>query len=1115
MRRRTTLSIGLWLSFFFLPLLIHAQKIVTGHVLSKADQTPVAGISVTIKGSRVGTSTAVDGSFAIKAKTGDILVITGIGVKETEQEVTGDDLTIPVAANLKELSQVVVTATGIKKEAKRLGYAIQTIDASTLATAREADPVNSLKGNAAGLEVNINSEVGHSPDVIIRGENNPDDRPMFVVDGVAIASDTYNINPDDIESFTVLKGPNAAALYGFQGKNGAIVISTKKGSKAKGRVITTVNSSTQFNKGFIALPKYQDTYGPGDNGKYAYGGGGSSPASYFGTGAVGVGVNDYDYDVWGPQFRGQLLPQYDGEYDPNTTYTTTFASGKPYQGHVKPTPWIARGADNLKKFIQTGLLSTNSIAVSSSTDKTDIRISAGNTYQKGIVPNTQLNNANFTASVVQRFNPKLSLTTYFNYSRQSTPNVSDVTYGPNSIIYNIIIWGGADWAMSDMRNYWQPGKTGIQQKYEEYYRYNNPYFMSYEWLRGHYQNNEYGYFSLNYKLNQNIDFQFRPSLTAYDMTNTEKLPYSADVYGRELRQGDYREDRRSLFESNEDLQVRYHQNEIAGFLDVQALGGATARSQSFMSDFTSTNYLDVPGIYSFANSLNPVTGSNYRSSMLVLSAYYSLDLGYKSYVTANVTGRVDKSSTLPSNANSYFYPSFNLASVVSEYVHLPSFISFLKVRGSYAASKSGGTSAFFSPDVTGTPASGYGYYWASPYNGPSYQFRQSYSLAPTYSSQVSAKYADALISNSVQTADRKAYEAGLDIRFLNNRLGLDVTRYHYDNTGIVNQLISSSTGYSSYLTNGDKYTNDGWEAVLSGTPVTTRSGFSWNVVANFSTYVKKWKNYVSNPDNYEKNGARVDLVYSDAFARTPDGQLVIDPTSGLYMRYKEELGSSAKKIFGHSDPDWQWGLVNTINYKSFSVRFQFDGMVGGVIEDNVRKKTLQGGRHIESAVGALGAARPSDEANVAAYTGDGVNLTGSNGIQLDPVTGQITNMKDLTISKNTTKAQVQPFVTRMASIPDLDIVKKTYTKLREVAITYKIPSKVFGKKSIISDASVSLVGRNLLYFFPSRFKDLDVDQYSQGSYSVGSNGKFGGISSSSGLQTPTTRSYGINVNFSF
>ena len=1113
MSKKITLPMGVLLAVFLLPLFTIAQKVITGHVISKTDQSPVPGATIIVKGSRTGTATSVDGTFSIKAKEGDILEISGIGVAKMEQTVNSADLTITVSTDSRELNQVVVTATGIKKEAKRLGYALQTVDASTLTQAREADPINALKGQAAGLEVNINQEIGHPADVIMRGENSPNDRPMFVVDGVPISSDTYNLNADDIETFTVLKGPNAAALYGFQGKNGAIIINTKKGAKAKGKLLVTVNSSFQVNSGFIALPKYQDTYGAGDNGKYAFGGGGSSASSYFGTGAIGVGINDYDYDIWGPQFRGQLLPQYDGAYTPNQSYQTTFADGTVYKGNVDPTPWVARGKDNLKKFIQAGELSANSIAVSSSTEKTDIRLSLGDTYQRGITPNTQLNNGNFTANITQRFNEKFTLSTYFNYSRQSSPNVPDVTYGPNSDIYNIIIWGGADWAMKDMRNYWQPGKVGIEQLYEEYYRYNNPYFMSYEWLRGHYQNNEYGYVSLNYKLNENFDFQFRPSFTAYDMFNNEKLPYSAGVYGRPLRQGDYREDRRSLFDANEDLQVRYHKNRVAGFLDLSALGGVTSRNFSFNSNFESTNYLNAPGIYSFSNSQGALTGSSFTSSMLVLSAYYSVDLGYKSYITANVTGRVDKSSTMPSNHDSYYYPSFNLASVVSEYVHLPQVISFFKVRGSYAESKSGGTNATFTPNVSSTPASGYGYSWNSPYNGPSYEFAQTYTLSPTYSGQSSARYTDQTVNPNIFTEDRKSIEFGADIRFLQNRIALDVTRYHYKNTVIPQEGTSNASGYSSYLTNGNTYTNDGWEAVLTGRPIVNPKGLSWMVTANFSSYVKKWVND-SNPTNWENNGKRTDLVVDNAFVRTPDGKLVIDPGSGVYLRYTD-LGSSAQKVFGHSDPDWQWGLINNVSYKSFSLRFQFDGLVGGVVEDYVRVKTLQGGRHIEAATGAIGAARPSDEANIAAYTGPGVNLNGA-AIQLDPINGNITNYKSLTEVTNTTKSLVQPFVENAASIADLNYISKTYVKLRELALTYKIPESLFGKRSIISNASVSLVGRNLLYFFPKRYKDLDVDQYSQATYSQGTNGVYGPTpSNASGLQTPTTRSYGLNINFSF
>jgi hypothetical protein len=552
-----------------------------------------------------------------------------------------------------------------------------------------------------------------------------------------------------------------------------------------------------------------------------------------------------------------------------------------------------------------------------------------------------------------------------------------------------------------------------------------------------------------------------------------------------------------LFESNIDFQARYQKNDLFRNVNLQVLGGATARTFNFSSGFESTNYLNVPGIYSFSNSQGPLTGSSFHSSMLVLSAYYSVDLGYKSYIMANVTGRVDKSSALPTNSQSYFYPSFNLATDVSDYLKLPKLISFLKIRGSYAQSKSGGTNALFSPNVSSTPAGNYGYTWYSPYGGPSYQFSQSYALSPTYSNQTSARYSDQTVSPTIFTADRKATEFGLDIRFLQNKIGLDITRYHYKNTGIVNQGVSSASGYSSYLTNGNGYTNDGWEAVVSGHPISNQAGFSWGIVANFSTYVRKWFDN-SNPNNYEYNGKRVDLVYGDGFVRTPDGKMVIDPTSGVYLRFSD-LGSSAKKVYGHADPDWQWGVVNTLSYKNFSLRFQFDGMVGGVMEDYVRKKTLQGGRHIESATGAFGEARPSDAANIAAYTGDGVNLTGAP-IQLDPITGEILNMKDLTESPNTTKSQVQPFVTRMSSIPDLDIIKKTYAKLREVTLTYVLPSNLFGK-SFIQNASVSLVGRNLLYFFPDRYKDVDVDQYSQ--------------DAGSGLQTPTVRNYGFNINLTF
>lgn len=1059
-------------------------SIIKGKVTDWASRNPIAGATVSVKSTNRATSTNAAGEFSINATSKDELVVSNVGYESKTLRAAGDFLDVQINPVSTQLNEVVVTATGIKKETRRLGYATQTVDAGRLTQAREANPLNSLKGNAAGLSVNINPELGHAPGVTLRGDGSP----MYVVDGVPMTSDTYNVNADDIESFTILKGPNAAALYGFAGQNGAIIISTKKGSKGRKGFTVDFNTSTQFNKGFIALPLTQDEYGPGEYGTYAFGDG------------KGGGVNDYDYDGgWGPRLDGRLLPQYDGVYDANKTYTTKFENGLSYTGHIEPTPWLPRGKDNLERFVQTGILSTNSIALSSSSEKTDTRFSVGNSYQKGIVPNTSFNNFNFTGNVTQRFSDKLTLSTYFNYNRQSTPNLPDVNYGPNSIIYNMTLWGGADWNIDDMRDYWQPGKVGTQQKYAEYWRYNNPYFMSYEWLRSHYMNNEYGYLSLNYKLNNNFDFLLRPSVNAFDFVNTEKMPYSANSY-RSAAKGDYREDRRALFQTNVEAQARYQKNSILGFLDVQGLLGANARSFKFNSNYTTTNYLNVPGIYSFSNSLNATQATSFNSAMKVLSAYYSFDIGYKSYVTLNTTGRVDKSSTLPTNNNTYFYPSVNLATVISEYIKLPKEISFVKARASYAESKSGGTYSTFTPDISNLAGSEYGYAYPSPYDGPSYQFSPTYNLSPNYNNISSARYTDQTISNSIKTNSRKAYEFGLDMRFLKNSIGLDITRYHYKNTGIVSQGISPASGYSSNLTNGNVYTNDGWEVALNASPFKNPNGFSWNVAANWFTFKKKWVTN-SNPDNYSHDGTRTDLVYGNAFVRTPDGKLVLDAASGLLLRYSD-LGVNAQKVYGHADPDWQWGIINTVAYKGLSLRFQFDGMVGGVMEDYVRKKTLQGGRHIETVEGAFGVARPNDAKGAASYSyvGDGVVLTGGS-ITLDPLTGEITNMDKLSVAPNTAKASVQGYISRLASIPDLDIIKKTYAKLREVSFSYAVPQKIFGNNSFVRQLSVSLVARNLLYFFPSRYKDVDVDQYTQ--------------DSGSGLQTPTTRSYGVNLNISF
>ncbi|HQR94753.1 MAG TPA: carboxypeptidase-like regulatory domain-containing protein, partial [Sediminibacterium sp.] len=516
---------------------------VSGKVIDPTTSKPIEGASVSTKKGKA-TVTNAAGVFTIAAAKGEQLKVSFVGYEDLQITVGTGDINISLQPSNNQLNDVVVTALGIKKDKKIIGYSTQEIKGEDLVKAREPNAINSLVGKVAGLTVGASAELLGSPQILLRGGA----INLFVVDGVPINSDTWNINPDDIESYTILKGPVASALYGYRGQNGAIIINTKKGTKDKRGISVEFNSSTQINKGFIALPKTQDLYGPGDHGRYKFGDG------------KGGGINDNDYDIWGPKFEGQLIEQYDSPVDPVT-------------GIRSKTPWVARGKDNLKRFIETGLLSTNNISVAASGEKYDLRFSVGQGYQKGIMPNTDLKTTTFNLNSTLRFNKRLTLDANLNFNKQYTDNIPDVNYGPNSVVYNMTIWGGADWNVDDMRNYWQPGKEGVQSIYAEYQRYHNPYFMAYEWLRGHRKNDIYGYATLNYKLNDYIDLMLRSSITTYDVTRTEKMPFSAHPYGREEGRGDYREDKRSLFENNTEIMARFKAPKVANFLMINGFVG--------------------------------------------------------------------------------------------------------------------------------------------------------------------------------------------------------------------------------------------------------------------------------------------------------------------------------------------------------------------------------------------------------------------------------------------------------------------------------------------------------------------------------------------------------------
>jgi TonB-linked SusC/RagA family outer membrane protein len=1079
-----------------------AQRTVSGRIASSEDQSPLPGVNILVKGTTNGTISDADGRFQIPVSSdNDVLVFSFVGFVSQEMTVASrTTFDVTLQSDAKQLSEVVVTALGIEKDAATLGYSQQKITGSDLIKAREPNPLNSLVGKVAGLTVGGSSEMLGRPQMVLRGETDV----LLVVDGVPVVSDSYNLSPDDIETYNVLKGPNAAALYGSRGRNGAIIITTKKGTKDARGFSIDFNSSTMIENGILTKPQVQTQYGPGEYNTYRFG------DDDFGQ---KNGFNQNDYDVWGPKFNGQMISQYDSPFD-------TLA------GKRSATPWTARGKNNLEKFLQAGVLSTNNIAIAASGDKYELRTSVSQTYQRGIVPNTNLNTSNFNISAKFKFTDKLSLESNLNYNRQYSDNFPDVTYGPNSIIYNINIWAGADWDMNQLKDYWQKGKVGVQQRNFEYIRYNNPWFSANEWLRGHHKTDVYGYVALKYDIAPWLKASLRTQVTNWELLRSEKLPFSASAYDRDQKAGDYREDRRSLFDNNTDLMLTINKD-LGSDFNISGLVGGNLRTYSYNSSFATTDYLNVPGVYNFGNSKNPVKVYDFGAPMQVISGYYSFDFSYRQYVTLSTTGRVDKYSTFYPGYNKGYYPSVSLSTVISEYVQLPEVISFLKIRGSYANVKNAFTqstigpawqAAGYSNPITGSGTGfSYGDTFQTAYEGPIYN-SNTYKISRPYNNQPAAYYTQTQANQQLKPSANSSKEVGIEAKFIQNRVGFNVTYFDaIKGPSIVTEQWSTASGYNGGLINGVKTEKKGWEVTLSGTPVQSASGFSWNTMINLSTYVERYKEFYNGLDHV--NGAyiggdsridyhigdRVDGLYGTKFYRDDNGE-IIHKSNGAPL-----TDNFVAQKLGHYNPDWVWSFINTVSYKSWSLNFQFDGRVGGQGIDYVYKKMLQGGSSAETAEGAYGEARlaefnanPNDDHSIAptpTYVGQGVALAGDSPAPVvDPVTGQITNMSSLHLVKNNTPYSLQDYVNNETKADERTLVSKTFTKLRQITITYSFPSSIL-QKSAFRAASISLVGRNLFYF--SQRKDIDWEQF------IGTN------ANSQILASPTLRRYGININLTF
>jgi len=1094
---------------------LFAQAIeVTGIVRDESNQ-PIPGVSVLIKGTTKGTQTQIDGSYVLKADKNQTLVFSYIGYTGTEVVIASDSrvvvsngnyrISVVLGTTSKTLTEVVVTtALGVKKTEKKLGYALTELKGADLTVARDPNPVNGLAGKVAGLSVGASAELFGRPQVVLRGAN----EILYVIDGVPISSDTYNFSPDDVESYTVLKGPNASALYGFRGVNGAIIITTKRGTTDKKGWQVDFNSTNNAEHGFIVEPKAQTEYGRGSKFQYSY------------------GDVLYDYkqrlQEYGPRFEGQQIKQYDSPYNTTTGIRST-------------TPWLARGANNFHTFAGTGLITTDNIAVAARGTLYDIRMSYSHTYQKGIFPNTGLNLDNFQINAGYNITQKLRLEGDLNFNLQYSPNVPDVSYGPNSYSYMFKVYGSSDYDINDLKDIYKgpQGVNNLIQYAPEYGRENSAWFIAKKWLRGKNKSDVYGYLKATYKFNNDLSLSLRSQVTTWDQLLTEKLPASVNLqtylpwwyFGW---YGDYREDHRNLLENNNDLTLNYAHN-WKNF-NFSGLIGASDRSYTFRSTWTTTVQLAIPGVYNFNNSINPIREWSFNSKMQVYSGYYSFDLGYKNYININHTNRVDNLSTLSSGNRTYLYPSVAVSSVVSDYLKFPEFISFVKVRASYAVAKGGLTlSTIGSAYQANTGNSlnggllGYGSEPITSYDGPSYQNSAGAASASYYNNTSSVSLSNTITNSSLNPYNVSSDEAGLDLKFLNNRLGFVGTYFRTINGPNIYQLpVAPSTGNQVQIVNGVTSLKKGFELQLQGSPLRSKNGLNWDINLNYSTLRETLKDIYQNQSSLLQNnhnykiGERLDGIYGTKFVRDPSGNIVHAGGTPLFPNGSESGDPNYTSLLGYADPDFTFGINNKFAYKGWTFSFQFDGRIGGVIYDQTHYHADNGGTSIESASGAFGVARLKEWQSTSnqtqpitpAYVGGGVQIVSGTPSYTN---GLINNFSALTFAPNTTAVTVQSYISSGINGNDeYYTISRSFAKLREVTIGYVVPSAML-KNGIIKRLSFTLVGRNLLYF--AARKDIDIDQYAAG-YNA-QDRSIQGASGSIDLQTQTARRYGFNINIGF
>lgn len=1064
---------------------------ITGTVTGSEDGMPIPGVSIVVKGTTSGAATNIDGKYELNvASNAEFLIFSAVGFKTQEVSIGGRSvIDIVLVSESVQVEELVVTALGITRQKKGLGYSTQEVKGEAINSVKSESFINSLSGKVSGVKITRNTNMGGSTNVNIRGNKSltGTNQALFVVDGVPISNAVSNttsqsqggtgydygnaaadINPDDIESVNVLKGAAATALYGSRASNGVIMITTKKGAKKEKGFGITVNSNVTI--GTIdksTFPDYQTEYGGGYG--YYY----EDPTEQF-----------WYRDVLGTGTNELVVPltedaSYGAKFDKNLLVYQWDAFDIQSPNYHKKTPWV-NAANGPITFFETPISYNNTISIDNSLENGSYRFGWTNLDQKGILPNSWMKRNNFSLSGTYKINKKLTVTGFSNY-------IISKAKGRNSTGYN-------DNQMGSFRQWWQTNVDLKDQK-DAYFRtkrnatwnpsdinnltpiyWDNPYWQRYENYETDGRNRFIGNISLNYNLTSWLDVFGRVAVDSYNEIQEERRNIgsvaSAFGIGQNSQDGSggrpnatsgYQRRDITSSEYNFDLMLNFNKD-ITDKLNLKGSIGSNLRRNNYNSVLAATNGgLVSPGLYSLQNSKELVPFPKETAQKIgVRGVYASANLGYNDFLYFDATIRNDISSTLPKENNSYLYPSVAASMVFNQFLPF-SWLSFAKVRVNYAEVGS---------------------------DAPFDYLTDTYNVITPLNGGISS-VANTKKDPNLKPERTKSIEGGIEMYFLNRRFGFDLALYK---TNTIDQIlplaVSDATGYSFKIINAGEIENKGVELVINATPVKLKD-FTWDVTLNWTKNVNELVALKEGLENLQLGSYQGGITIN---ARLGQPYGTIQGTDYTYLNGKKLIDGAGRyikttesdKVIGDINPDWTGGISNRFTYKDFSFSFLIDMQKGGDIFSLDLYYGLATGLYKETAfINELGNPVRNTLANGGGFINEGVHADGT---------------------VNTTRIAASNFgaLGYRRGLPDKAFVyDASYVKLREITLSYIIPAKILGK-TFIKGAEVSFVGSNLWIIhknLPHADPESGLGAGNLQGYSTGS--------------LPSTRNFGFNIKLQF